>query len=415
MKRLFSYALSSILILTFLLGASSCKYIDLVNGKGEPLKFISNGDGTCTVVGNRDDLGVYTAIKKIEIPAVSPEGEIVTIIGEYAFAEYMLLEDITIPNSVISIHRQAFDHCGELTAISIPESVSSIDASAFSSCDKLANIEVSENNAVYTSIDGNVYSKDAKTLCRCAPAKISIDIPDSVTEIDNDAFGDCDKLAIVVLSDDMTSIKRDVFQDCTNLMSITVAKNITSIEDFAFFYCNKIVEIINHSSLNIKLDNMHLHGDIAEHAMEIHTGKSKLVNQDNYMFYTYDDQNYLVGYVGKDSKLELPGNYKGQNYAIYDNAFADYWGIYDVVIPEGVTSIGDYAFSTCYLLKNVTIPKSVKSIGRAAFLGCTMLEKVTYRGTVEEWNNISFGLITAFDSISSKNLEIVCSDGTIKI
>lgn len=414
MKRLFLCILVLALITSFLLGATSCKYFNMLTGKAE-LKFISNGDGTCTVVGYKDLANIYSTIKEIEIPSVSPDGERVTIIGEYAFYGYTSLEKITIPNSIISIQKEAFHHCFKITDISIPDSVSSIDTSAFDQCWKLANIEVSKNNAYYTSIDGNLYSKDAKTLLKCAIAKIYIDIPDSVTKIDNDAFDDCEKLASVVLSDGMTSIQREAFEETTNLMSITISKNITSIEDSTFFSCRKIVEIINHSSLNIRLDSLYSYGDIAKYAIEVHTGKSKLVNQDNYMFYTYGNKNYLVGYAGLDSHLELPKNYNGQSYTIYDCAFSDCSGIYEIVIPEGITSIGNYSFNMCLLLENITIPKSVKSIGNAAFMGCPWLKKVIYEGTTEEWNNISFGVITAFDSISSKDLEIVCSDGTIKI
>ena len=39
----------------------------------------------------------------------------------------------------------------------------------------------------------------------------------------------------------------------------------------------------------------------------------------------------------------------------------------DVVIPEGVTSIGDCAFSGCSSLTSVVIPDGVTSIGNDAF------------------------------------------------
>ena len=39
----------------------------------------------------------------------------------------------------------------------------------------------------------------------------------------------------------------------------------------------------------------------------------------------------------------------------------------DVVIPEGVTSIGEHAFDNCRSLISVTIPNSVTSIGKYAF------------------------------------------------
>ncbi|MCD8149439.1 MAG: leucine-rich repeat protein [Clostridiales bacterium] len=50
--------------------------------------------------------------------------------------------------------------------------------------------------------------------------------------------------------------------------------------------------------------------------------------------------------------------------------------ITEVVIQDGVTSVGDGAFFNCTNLKNITIPDSVTSIGECAFFGCTGLTKV---------------------------------------
>ena len=49
----------------------------------------------------------------------------------------------------------------------------------------------------------------------------------------------------------------------------------------------------------------------------------------------------------------------------------------NVVIPEGVTEIGNGVFSGCDSLASVTIPKSVTSIGGWAFSDCSTLETVT--------------------------------------
>ena len=48
----------------------------------------------------------------------------------------------------------------------------------------------------------------------------------------------------------------------------------------------------------------------------------------------------------------------------------------DLLIPEGVTAIGDWAFYGCIGLTRVTIPRSVKKIGGSAFYGCTALTSV---------------------------------------
>ena len=51
-------------------------------------------------------------------------------------------------------------------------------------------------------------------------------------------------------------------------------------------------------------------------------------------------------------------------------------GCKNSVIPNGVTSIGEYAFQFCTGLTSITIPDSVTSIGDGAFSGCTGLTSV---------------------------------------
>jgi len=48
-----------------------------------------------------------------------------------------------------------------------------------------------------------------------------------------------------------------------------------------------------------------------------------------------------------------------------------------VIIPEGVTTIGEYAFYSCELLKTIKIPSKVTAIPGSCFCGCSSLESVT--------------------------------------
>jgi len=68
--------------------------------------------------------------------------------------------------------------------------------------------------------------------------------------------------------------------------------------------------------------------------------------------------------------------------AIGDGAFYGCTGLTNVIIPDSVTSIGSYAFQNCIGLTNITIPDRVTSIENGAFSNCTGLTSVTFNGVI---------------------------------
>ena len=113
----------------------------------------------------------------------------------------------------------AFCSCIRLTSVVIPGSVTSIASSAFSGCSSLAEIKVSENNQNFKDIDGNLYSKDGKTLVQyaCGKRDTSFTIPNSVETISRYALMGCNSLTEIVIPTSVTSIDEYVFAGCTGL------------------------------------------------------------------------------------------------------------------------------------------------------------------------------------------------------
>ncbi len=66
-----------------------------------------------------------------------------------------------------------------------------------------------------------------------------------------------------------------------------------------------------------------------------------------------------------------------------------------VVIPEGVTEIGNLAFNDCHSLKSVVIPEGVTVIGGGVFLGCSSLKSVVIPDSVEKIEGNAFAGCTA--------------------
>ena len=97
---------------------------------------------------------------------------------------------------------------------------------------------------------------------------------------------------------------------------------MTSIGDSAFVGCYKLVEVIDKSTLNIEKGSEY-DGLVAYYALNVKKdGISDIVNKDGYLFYTYDNVNYLFAYVGSNTDLtSLPDDYNGQNYKLNNYAF----------------------------------------------------------------------------------------------
>ena len=75
----------------------------------------------------------------------------------------------------------------------------------------------------------------------------------------------------------------------------------------------------------------------------------------------------------------------------------------DVVIPDGVTSIGYQAFAWCSSLTNITIPNSVTSIGAWAFFECSNLTSITIPNSVTNIGELSFAYCISLTSITIPN------------
>ena len=83
----------------------------------------------------------------------------------------------------------------------------------------------------------------------------SITIPDSVTEIGDEAFFDCNLLTSVTIGNGVTSIGYMAFYNCTSLTSVTIGNSVTSIGDEAFYGCTSLTSVtIGNSVTSIGYD-----------------------------------------------------------------------------------------------------------------------------------------------------------------
>ena len=107
----------------------------------------------------------------------------------------------TIPDSVTTIDKYAFNGCTNITSVTIPNSVTKIIVIAFDGCNSLTSITVAEDNPKYTAENNIIFNKEKTTLILAAKGiSGAYTIPDSVTTIGSYAFDGCTGLTDVYYS-----------------------------------------------------------------------------------------------------------------------------------------------------------------------------------------------------------------------
>ena len=85
--------------------------------------------------------------------------------------------------------------------------------------------------------------------------------------------------------------------------------------------------------------------------------------------------------------------------------------IFQMDIPNGITTIGASAFAECEYLAAVIIPESITKIETDAFYGCSNLDFVIYEGTLDKWAQITFDDVTSNPMIYATSFNMINSNG----
>ena len=293
-------------------------------------------------------------------------------IGNDAFAGCSSLTSVEIPSSVTSM--VAFRGCTNLAKVVIPNGISSLPTSAFSQCISLKSIGITGSGAS-VEIPDSVKSIGSDAFFGCI-GLTSVILPNSVISIDNYAFWRCSGITSITIPDSVTSLGYRVFEECSSLANVVIGNGLTSIGESVFYKCNNLTNI------------------------KVNSGNAKYKDVDGNV-YTKDGKTLVQYAIGKsDTNFTIPGGVT----SISKTSFNTCTNLTSVIISDDVTNIGDQAFGNCSNLNNVVIPTSVTNIERGAFLNCNSLASIKYRGTEEQWNAITKGLLWDFDQHSNSSI-----------
>ena len=274
----------------------------------------------------------------------------------------------------------------------IPHGITHISKHAFTSskCSKISKIVFP--NTLNTISEAN-FNWDNLT---------EVEIPEGITAIAKEAFLGSG-IQEVILPSTIEKIGKGAFSCCQNLKKVTINK-LNSL------LLNSILTDENYSSWNwhseykerklnfslyfgtaypIKLDNFHRYYDAEDE-------KSKFSIQNGFILYG----NCVVGYIGKETAIQLPNNAIGIAY----ESFMGNTIIQSVTLNEKMEYIGDAAFKDCTSLLNIKLNETLHEIGSSAFSN-TMIDSIVIP------SNVSF--VGAFALSYCKRLKMITIEYSI--
>lgn len=231
---------------------------------------------------------------------------------EQCFYDVPNIESVVISGAV-DVPRDMFGKCTGLKKVTLKNGVRSIGEDAFRDCSSLEGV-IFENTVLEKISDGAFWGCSALS---------SIALPDSVTEIERNAFFETG-LRNIQLPEKLTLIGGGAFCNCKNLKQVQLPPQLKELGEGAFFNCENLAQIQLPSQLN------KLGGDAFRDCTSL-------------------------------DKIDIPAGLKQIESATFCNT-----GLTSVTLHEGLTKIEDWAFHDCLKLKKIRIPKSVTDIGELA-------------------------------------------------
>lgn len=212
-----------------------------VNYRDTYYRILSEEAGTCEVVGQSSLPNVYLHDSVV----INGKSYRLTHIADSAFMKKRYIKSISIPDGVVSIGKEAFRECKNITTINLPNSVREIDDYAFYGCSGVTYLRLSP--AITLIPTGAFAGTNIKR----------VDIPEGVTVMKLDAFGNCTELQEVTLPSTLMTLERGVFWNCPKLKSITLPANVTSLGEYLFFHCDSLTDIYNLATTPQKIPPIH--------------------------------------------------------------------------------------------------------------------------------------------------------------
>lgn len=319
-------------------------------------------------------------------------------IGKAAFFNCMHLTDLQLPEGLITIEGSAFSGCTVLKELTLPGSLKHVGEKVFGG----SNIEIVHVEEGITELAPVMFADCPLT---------QVDLPNTLTTIQDAAFYNCTKLKEITLPNSVTQLGEGVFQGCSSLSQVRLSENLKTLPTSTFDGCKAltefdfagITEIGSEAFQNTGIQILDLPTTVktlgesafAHSALqEIWSlGGVETLPTDVFAYtqiQTFDIPQGLYIAPGAFEYSALQKVATGIDVTeINDGAFRNCRKLTSVELNEDVTRIGDNAFSACTALTSIDFPESLVSIGDYAFY-TSGLTSLVVPNTVQQMGRMAF-------------------------
>ena len=270
-----------------------------------------------------------------------------------------------------TIPRRGFKGRTDLTEVDLPDTLTSIDSEAFYCCTSLATLDLS-----------NTLTTIGKSAFAGCTSLATLDLPDTLTSIGDRAFDGCTRLATLDLPDTLTSIGAGAFAECTSLATLDLPDTLISIGDSTFYGCTSLATLDLPDTLTssgrgafcecTSLVTLDLPDTLTSIGGGAFNGCTSLATLDLPDTLTSIGASTFSGCTSL-ATLDLPNTLT----YIGTKAFAACTSLATLVLPGTLTSIGGGAFAGCSAIAALHLPASVDTVGSSAFCDCTALQTLS--------------------------------------
>lgn len=322
-------------------------------------------------------------------------GDQITQIGRYAFTG-TACSTIKFGKNVRSIGAEAFNGCRNLSGdLTLPDSVQIVGDRAFSGCTGL-NGTLTLGSSLQTIGAGAFYD------CSFSGNLV---IPDSVTSIGRYAFYSRPYLrpetqGTLTLGRNLRTIGEFAFLESRYTGSLTIPDSVVEIGERAFYQCENLNGTLTLGRSLRTIGKEAFYWCAFTGSLTIPEGVAEIADGAFSSLHQFNRDGMFNG------TLTLPSTLKTIGAEAF--AYTDFSG--ELLIPDGVTSIGANAFAKCDGFGGtLSLPDSVKTVGESAFYQCEGFTGLKLPAGLTKIETLSFAFMAGLKT------EVVIPEGVTEI